>query len=176
MSNVLIGIIGVILFIGLALAGALFLGPRFQSASNASKAAAISSVMQQTANAVGLYELDHGVKIPSSATDNVGGMLVASGHLKAVPTNPMSGAPITAVNSGGGVDTGPATYLYTNLGTDENSKRVCLEIERAAGSTDPETTAAPNPNFGAVVTTYRRLGCFADSYYKPAIYQAYIPL
>ena len=40
MSNVLIGIIGVILFIGLALAGALFLGPRFQAATISSKASA----------------------------------------------------------------------------------------------------------------------------------------
>lgn len=175
MSNVLIGIIGVILFIGLALAGALFLGPRFQQSSNSSKAAAVSSLMQQTANAVSMYEMD-GAKLPSSTTDKVGSVLVASGHLKALPKSPMKYGEITAVNSGGGVDSGPATFLYVNLGTDEVAKQVCLEIERGAGSPNPEVTAAPNPNFGGVVTTYRRLGCFADSYYSPAIYQAYIPL
>jgi len=41
MSNVLIGIIGVILFIGLALAGALFLGPRFQESTNNSRGSAV---------------------------------------------------------------------------------------------------------------------------------------
>ena len=40
MSNVLIGIIGVILLIGLVLAGALFLGARFQAAADNSRASA----------------------------------------------------------------------------------------------------------------------------------------
>jgi len=63
MSNVLIGIIGVILFIGLALAGALFLGPRFQESTNSSKAAAISAAIAQSANAVHLYEANEGKRI-----------------------------------------------------------------------------------------------------------------
>ncbi len=60
MSNVLIGIIGVILFIGLALAGALFLGPRFQEATTNSKASAQVSAMKQLADAVHMYELQEG--------------------------------------------------------------------------------------------------------------------
>ena len=62
MSNVLIGIIGVILFIGLALAGALFLGPRFQEASTNSKASAQVSAMKQLSDAVNMYELQEGQK------------------------------------------------------------------------------------------------------------------
>lgn len=57
MSNVLIGIIGVILFIGLALAGALFLGPRFQDSTNNSKAAAVVQTMTQLANASNMYRI-----------------------------------------------------------------------------------------------------------------------
>jgi type II secretory pathway pseudopilin PulG len=176
MSNVLIGIIGVILFIGLALAGALFLGPRFQEASNASKASAIAAQMQQVAQAINMYQVDTGTSIPSTASDSVGATLVASRHLKSVPANPISGALVTAVNKAGGADTGPATHLYTNIGTDENAKLICLAIERNAGSPNPAQTAAPNPDFGTVVAANRRLGCFADSYYTPAIYQAYIPI
>ncbi len=60
MSNVLIGIIGVILFIGLALAGALFLGPRFQEATTNSKAAASVQIMKQIADAANLYTVQEG--------------------------------------------------------------------------------------------------------------------
>ena len=60
MSSVLIGIIGVILFIGLALAGALFLGPRFQESSNTSKAAAATQAVQLVANAISLRNADSG--------------------------------------------------------------------------------------------------------------------
>ena len=62
MSNVLIGIIGVILFIGLALAGALILGSDFTSASSSSKAAATVSTLQQVQSAIEMYRLKTGVR------------------------------------------------------------------------------------------------------------------
>jgi hypothetical protein len=46
-SNVLIGIIGVILFIALAMAGAMFLGPQFQRAFVNSKAMTLSQMASQ---------------------------------------------------------------------------------------------------------------------------------
>jgi len=60
MSNVLIGIIGVILFIGLALAGALFLGPRFQESKTNSIASAQVSSMKQLSDAVNMYVVQEG--------------------------------------------------------------------------------------------------------------------
>ena len=66
MSNVLIGIIGVILFIGLALAGALFLGPRFQESTNTSKAAANVQAAQQITNAIDMYRIQEGKPIDLS--------------------------------------------------------------------------------------------------------------
>ncbi len=62
MSNVLIGIIGVILFIGLALAGALILGDDFRTASSSSQAAAIVGQIQQTTSAIEMYRLKTGVR------------------------------------------------------------------------------------------------------------------
>ncbi len=56
----LIGIIGVILFIGLALAGALILGDDFTSASSSSQAAAVVSQIQQTVSAIEMYRLKTG--------------------------------------------------------------------------------------------------------------------
>lgn len=85
MSNVLIGIIGVILFIGLALAGALFLGPRFQESTNNSKASAQVAAMHQIANAANMYQVNEG----KSTLDIQ--LLKTGGYLKAVPGD-MSGA------------------------------------------------------------------------------------
>jgi hypothetical protein len=69
MSNVLIGIIGVILFIGLALAGALILGDDFKSASSSSQGAAIMSQLKQASDAADMYRLKTGrSNVPSTDT------------------------------------------------------------------------------------------------------------
>lgn len=68
MSNVLIGIIGVILFIGLALAGALILGDDFKSASNSTQAAATISQIQQTVSAIEMWRLKTGQSLVMNGT------------------------------------------------------------------------------------------------------------
>jgi len=60
MSNVLIGIIGVILFIGLALAGALILGEDFKSSKATTEAAATMQQMAQVSAAYDMYRLKMG--------------------------------------------------------------------------------------------------------------------
>lgn len=70
MSNVLIGIIGVILFIGLALAGALILGDDLKSSNRDAKATALVSQMQQVSQALEMYRLKTGAPFPSYAQIN----------------------------------------------------------------------------------------------------------
>ena len=84
MSNVLIGIIGVILFIGLALAGALILGDDFTSASSASQAAAVVSQVQQTVSAIEMYRLKTG----RSQIMNNGTAFLVPRFLKTPTVNP----------------------------------------------------------------------------------------
>lgn len=86
MSNVLIGIIGVILFIGLALAGALILGDDFSSANNQSKAARVVQTLQQVASAANMYKLKTGR--PLYEEDNA---LLVPRFLKAYPDSPIVG-------------------------------------------------------------------------------------
>src|SRR3546814_3622384 len=89
MSNVLIGIIGVILFIGLALAGALFLGPRFQESTNNSRASASVQAVSQIASAANMFEVQEGriaAVISDAVVDNDD--LVERGYLQSVPPNP----------------------------------------------------------------------------------------
>ena len=87
MSNVLIGIIGVILFIGLALAGALFLGQRFQESATTSKASASVAQVRQIVSAIELYQLETGRTMIASE-DNAS--LLLNGYLKSMPANPFN--------------------------------------------------------------------------------------
>jgi hypothetical protein len=176
-SNVLIGIIGVILFIGLALAGALILGDDFRTASSSSKAAAVTQTMQQVAAAANMYQMKKGRVMMASEHSTAIDTLVAAKSLRIVATNPMNGNPIALVNSGGGMDTvSPGRFFYTNLGTDGVSRDVCRQIEETMGNPDPDAALAPVADWGARTSANRRMGCLLYSYYQPAVYQAYIPL
>lgn len=139
MSNVLIGIIGVILFIGLALAGALILGDDFRTASSASKASAVVAQMQQMAAAINMYEVKTGQTF--TLQDPV---ILVPRFLKSLPVNPMPYAKVdttyasraqpnndlivdqTATQAPGS----PATYVTTKLGNigDTQARDACQSI------------------------------------------------
>jgi hypothetical protein len=131
MSNVLIGIIGVILFIGLALAGALFLGSRFSAAANDSEAARYINEGQQISRAFELYGLNEGKFPEADTTDNkkIITELVSKGYLKSVPAGANKGTSSWYVDP----DKGAA---MTSIGTDDTSKRICESARRQAGFTD----------------------------------------
>lgn len=133
MSNVLIGIIGVILFIGLALAGALFLGPRFQESQLRSEASATTSSIAQVVAAANLYRLNEGRPMIA----NVDGLssLASSGYLKTAASG------ITALDHAGNPSaTNPVMTITKRLGaaTDERSRKLCEVIDREAGRTKPD--------------------------------------
>jgi hypothetical protein len=88
LSNVLIGIIGVILFIGLALAGALILGDDFKSANSSSKAAALVAQMKQASDATEMYRLKTGkANLPVTSVS-----MLMPRFLKSMPVNPSPSA------------------------------------------------------------------------------------
>src|SRR3546814_18434685 len=84
MSNVLLGIIGVILFIGLALAGALFLGEEFQKASQRNKAMLLAQMAAQISADASLSETETGREIAARATVS---NIVIRGYLRPLPLN-----------------------------------------------------------------------------------------
>lgn len=174
MSNVLIGIIGVILFIGLALAGALILGDDFKSSNAESKAAAISSMMQQSAQAVNMYQLKTG-QVLSSAHAGSFATVIGPRFIKTSPTNPLNGNAFLVNNQGGGHDATPAVQIYTSLGNDASAKAVCKAIEAMAGSTDPEAAVQPT-SYRDRTTANKRFGCVNNEGYPGGMYQAYIPI
>ncbi len=144
MSNVLIGIIGVILFIGLALAGALFLGPRFQEATNNSKASAQVQAMQQIIAAANMYEVANGrTDLARDVSIDAASPLVTGGFLKSVPSD-ASGRNATYVIT----RRGNADYVHIGL----QSKAVCQAVQRQL---DPTATTWD----GDIITT-KMGGCY----------------
>jgi hypothetical protein len=129
MSNVLIGIIGVILFIGLALAGALFLGPRFQDATSNSKASAYVEAMKQVTQAAQLYRTNEGeAPAPGSPTG-----LVSKGYLKSIPANPVwPVADLNLISADGSSAKTPALVIAGMPETPE-FVRFCIAINRQLG-------------------------------------------
>jgi hypothetical protein len=157
MSNVLIGIIGVILFIGLALAGALFLGPRFQEATQNSKAAAAVQSVSQVANAVELYEVQEGRRFAAGSSQP----LIDAGYLKTSVANPLN--PVWAVDTrtlAGVSGTGDAgVAAIAGLAGDQNAK-ICAAIARQSGQTLKADGSAPEAGPALPNTTQ---GCFVNT-------------
>jgi hypothetical protein len=144
MSNVLIGIIGVILFIGLALAGALFLGPRFQEATINSKASAEISQVHQYAAAIALFELQEGEKYDTTKLSR----LVPS-YMKTLPIN------TGGTNQAGYYVYGTIPVAFMNLSYNGKDKAICEAIQRqlTGDATVPIQTGTTIPN---------KAGCFTN--------------
>ena len=145
MSNVLIGIIGVILFIGLALAGALFLGPRFQESTQNSQAASVMSSLRQASDAAELRMLDLGVSTTPSTHVS---FLTNGGYLKAAPSNPAPAAQGSTAhrysihfNNNVYLDNAPepqfaARYVMAALGpeSDSSAASLCAVVAKNYGN------------------------------------------
>lgn len=131
MSAVLIGIIGVILFIGLALAGALFLGPRFQEASISSKAATLMTQVSQVADAANLYALNSGMPYP--ATTFTAASDLVPGYMRSVPVNPIDPASPYATVTRTGMRAGDSFYVIATMPSGDAAERICQAIDRTYG-------------------------------------------
>ncbi len=160
MSNVLIGIIGVILFIGLALAGALFLGPRFQEATINSKVSAWTQAQAQVAHAVNLRELSEGARMQSSLDpDGIRAQLAAKGYLKSAPVNPWGDEYYFVLRDEEGYEIGTSAYVMNGFYADRaKDMRFCAAIAKRAGlmgGTDdtPPAMSRPTGSFGCFRNT-----------------------
>jgi hypothetical protein len=177
MSNVLIGIIGVILFIGLAIAGTTILGSDFMTASSSVKATAVSAHLQQFAQGTQVLKVRRGVFIPGSIGASLGSYLISNKALEEIPVNPMvTGNPyIGADATGSGGSSSEIRIVYTDIGAaaDRKAHDVCYAIEEQAGNTNPATVVDSPTGFPARAAATQRLGCMLDADYNNH-YVAYI--
>jgi hypothetical protein len=160
-TNVLVGIIGVILFIGLAIAGAMFLGPRFQQAKENSKAMSLTQMASQIVIAMQIRRNEEGSPMPARMSMTV---LAQHDYLKSVPTNPFLGEggwPFRALYSH---DLHSPYYyadvVFLSMGHTDDARSVCLSINRqtSGGDTIPALPQSSGSDIGPVLT--KPGGCF----------------
>jgi hypothetical protein len=147
LANVLIGIVGVILFIGLALAGASFFGPVLSDAVVESRASGVVQSLSTVAKAVSVRNRELETLTSASATSSV----LVPEYLEDLPTNPVNGGPIILVSSDGRTSgTGMARLVLTRLSSLEVP--MCTYINRQGGGSDAlvVVSAMPAQSIGCV--------------------------
>jgi len=167
MSNVLIGIIGVILFIGLALAGALFLGDQFKKATARTNASIIIGQISQMTQALEMYRLKTGIAKPTCQTVE----FLVPRFLKSVPVSPtviaktttnsymyvpqLNNDLITDATSAQAAGIA-ATYITTNLGSDVTARDACqvLADMQSGGLQTVSVTPAEKSGCGFFANEY----------------------
>jgi hypothetical protein len=167
-SNVLIGIIGVILFIGLALAGALFLGPRFQEATLNSKAAAMTQSVHQIASAASLYEMQEGRQLTAANAGAVTNTLVSAGYLKSPPVNPVASWTFDG-NTDTGTYAGKVTVVHAGMPLTTSNARICSIIAKQGGMTIADDATPPAQS----TLPTNKFGCFRANGYIDDVYLVY---
>lgn len=158
MSNVLIGIIGVILFIGLALAGALFLGPRFQEATLNSRGSAAVQAVSQISHAVNMYEVNEGMPLPTNQIN----ALQSKGYLKSIPK--IGESPIYMLSPSGCAgcaDPRSIGVVYVFADNADNRK-LCGTIMRQVGGLAADREYAPTAEILVTTMGRRETGCAFD--------------
>lgn len=138
MSNVLIGIVGVILFIGLAVIGASFFGPVVSDSIMESRANGVIQKLATVANAVTLRNREGETRTQASPDAST----LVPDYLDEVPTNPVSGAPVSLVSQQAFTGGGDATYVASRISTSE----MCDYLNRNGGGASPAPTVTAMPN------------------------------
>ena len=156
MSNVLIGIIGVILFIGLALAGALILGDDFLTASSSSRAVAELSRGKQIMHAVNMHDLKTGKKFGYRHED---GSRSYPGELE--PRFLKSGSVPTGWHFHSNADGG--VLAVRDLQANDETREICLEAMRQSGQIPAESSDTTIPSLSITEINSYKTGCSALS-------------
>lgn len=138
MSNVILGMIGVILFIGMALAGATYFGPRLNQSVNQGAAATV--VSELVAISAGVQSRNSALETQTGSAGNANFLL--PDYMDDAPKNPTFGKGPMLVNAAGDMS-GNASYVIMEvIGGDVGA--LCLEINRLGrGGVVPTRSGPP---------------------------------
>lgn len=126
MSNVLIGIVGVILFIGLALAGAIVFGPVVTDVLAESKANGTMKTISSVAKAVAIRNRELETSTPAASTP----ALLVPQYLDEIPLNPVNANPVLLISEASNY-TGAAAIVASKMPTD--GQAMCEYLNRNGG-------------------------------------------
>ena len=148
MANVLMGIVGVVLFIGMALAGASFFGPVMGDAVLEGRANGLIQVLSTTAGAVSVRNRE----LETTTTGSINSNILFPDYVDDVPSNPVNGWAVMLLTVNGMADTGLARIVGSKLG--EADVAMCSYIDKLGGGAgiaiNPATGQATNPLAGVV--------------------------
>lgn len=132
MSNVLIGIVGVILFIGLAIAGATFFGPITSDSISQAKANTVILALGSTVSAVSARNRELEVSTQAMAST----ASLVPDYLDEVSKSPVGGSSVMLTSSTGSTSLGSARFAVTSLGLGKEGFDVCRFVNLASGNGD----------------------------------------
>lgn len=144
MSNVLVGIVGIILFIGLALASATFFGPVVTESIDEAKAGGVVRILTATSSAVVIRNREMEMISQGSNDSSV----LVPNYLDDLPVNPISQAPVMMVNASL-QPTSDARFVASRMGPDGEAACAYLNYVGGGSRSVPSYTGTPT----------RRLGC-----------------
>jgi hypothetical protein len=129
MSHVIIGIIGVILFIGLAVAGAVYLGPKFVDSRIDAEAIGYLNQSSQISKAVEDYSSDRG-RLPIEAGREPVEILVAEKYMKYAPEGGAAGWTLNSSTK---------SLITPVSGSGDRANKVCISARIKAKMPNPST-------------------------------------
>lgn len=165
MSNVLLGILAVVLFMGLAIGSAVFLGPRFDEAQSLGAASDIIQSVASVSTAVNAYRMATGYAYgPGLESPQV---LVDAGFMRRVPENSLVPGRAPQIYGSNGLDylSTPAAdqpvwsprFVYMSIGDD---RLVCSQVMRVLGHISGSSMVSDTAVSPAVAGDQRSAGCF----------------
>lgn len=128
MSNIIIGIIGVILFTGLAVAGTVWLGPKFTQSTVDAEAINYLNQKSQISRAIEHYASDRG-RLPVESGRQPVEILVENGYLRSAPLGGESGWVLNSDVS---------SIITPVAGDSARANNVCIAARLKANMPDPE--------------------------------------
>lgn len=160
MANVLLGIVGIVLFVGLSLAGASYFGPLTSDAMTEARASGLIQTLSTTAKAVNVRNREQETMTSASANTSE----LAPDFLEETPVNPVTAGAVMLVTDAGVSSTGIARFVASKLPTEQ--AEMCSYINRQGGgsATVPYVTTMPQQVVGCARAS-SAMGAFAAGDY-----------
>jgi len=145
MSNVLVGIVGIILFIGLVLASATFFGPVVGESIDDAEAGGVVRVLTATSNAVVIRNREMETITQGSADSSV----LVPNYLDEAPINPVSKEAVM-IADGSFRPSSDARFVVSRMGASDQAECAYLNFAAGEARSVPTVNSAPNTRMGCV--------------------------
>lgn len=165
MSNVLLGILAIVLFMGFAISSAVFLGPRFDEAQSMGAVSDTVQAVSSVATAVNAFRVGTGYAYGPGMENPQA--LVNAGFLRRIPENPIAPGNQPQIYGANGRDyassssaeraTWTPRFVLMSLG---DNRLACSQVMRMLGHLTGSELVGTNLILPEVGADVRTAGCF----------------